>query len=97
MPYNFFGFPEHLNDLMINGRRNLPRVGVTELSRRQFNSTVLRNFSAEVFFVESHRDVVNSTLTLMGLRCQRLFMQGEKILTVLLNMVRSTYGQSGFR
>ena len=95
MPYNFFGFPEHLHNLWMESRRNLPRVRVTELTRRQFNSTVIQEFSAGIFFVESHPDVTNSAVTLMGLRSQRLFMQGERVLAMLLNMMRSTYGRSG--
>ena len=95
MPYDFFGFSNHINSLMTESQRNLPRVRVTELTKRQFNSTIVQEFSAGVFFVESHPDVTNSTVTLMGLRSQRLFMQGERVLAILLNMVRSAYGQSG--
>ena len=89
------GISDHLLTLMHGTRRNLPRVRVTELNRRQNGSNEVQEMSAEIFFIDSYPDIPDSSVTLMGLRSQRLFMQGERVLAILLNMVRSTYGKQG--
>ena len=75
--------------------RNLPRIRVTHLASRQIGSSLTDEYSAEMFFIEKHRGVENSHLTLLGLRTQRLFWCGERALACLLNMFRSQYSSNG--
>ena len=86
-----FNFPRviHTNE------RNLPRVRVTELSRRQSNSSVVMDLGFEMFFIEQHREVEMSYVSLLGLRCQRLLWQSEKSLALLLNYLRCSYTSPG--
>ena len=90
MVFGFFG-----SSAVSGQRQNLPRVRVAELSSRQFNSTTVQEFSTAVFFIGSHPDIENNSVSLMGLRCRRLFMEGERVLAMLLNLMRASYGNSG--
>ena len=75
--------------------QNLPRVRTTKLAERQINSSLVTVNTTELFFIESHQKLENSSVVLLGLRSQRLFRDGEKSLAVLLNLMRSNYGGSG--
>lgn len=68
----------------VHGRdQNLPRIRVTQLAQRQVNSCLVEMNSFEMFFIETHRKVENTSVVLLGLRSQRLFRDGEKSLAVL--------------
>ena len=75
--------------------QNLPRVRTTTLIERQVNSCLMTVNNVEMFFIETHRKVELSNIVLLGMRSQRLFRDGERSLAVLLNMIRSNYGQPG--
>ena len=75
--------------------RNLPRVKLTELARRQVDASIATDYAVEMFFIEQHQEVDMSNVSLLGLRCQRLFWQSEKALTYLLNCLRRGYSEPG--
>ena len=89
---NMFGFDQHLSNLIRAKKRNLPRVLVRELSSRLVGSTICKEFRAEIFFIDQHRSLEKSALTLMGLRSQRLFWESECAFANLLNLIHSNYG-----
>ena len=92
IPRKMFGFDQHLSNLIRTKKRNLPRVLVRELSSRLVGSTICQEFRAELFFIDQHRSLERSALTLMGLRSQRLFWESECAFANFLNLVRSNYG-----
>lgn len=75
--------------------RNLPRFRVTELARSQQNSGIVSEYRAEMLFIDKYHDVDNSAVSLLGLRCQRLFWHAEVSLTMLLNYLRRSYVRPG--
>ena len=92
IPRKMFGFDQHLSNLIRTKKRNLPRVLVRELSSRLVGSTICQEFRAELFFIDQHRSLERSALTLMGLRSQRLFWESECAFANFLNLIRSNYG-----
>jgi len=90
MVFGFFG-----TSGITGQRQNLPRVRIAELSSRQFDSTIVQEFSTKVFFIGSHPEIENNAVSMMGLRCRRLFMEGERVLAIVLNLMRSSYGKTG--
>lgn len=68
---------------------------MTELARRQVNTSIATDYAVEMLFIEQHQEVDMSNVSLLGLRCQRLFWQSEKALAYLLNCLRRGYSKPG--
>ena len=80
---------------MSRRERNLPRLRVTTVENRQMNTCLATTNVVEMFFLDSHAYVDNSNLSLLGLRSQRLFRDGETSIAVLMNFLRSQYSSPG--
>lgn len=90
--HSSFFMSDHLSGILCDKKRNLPRVVVRELTRKMVGSTVYQGMQAELFFIEQHRTLEKSAVTLMGLRSQRLFWESERAFANLMNFIHSCSG-----